>query len=383
MTETSAPSPSLTREQVERIDELAKKACPDPWRVVERKNSKGQELTPSIIGKRSWSGSREWPIAVASAISRDETDANAALIAALRNAWPALRDAALRGLAAQTEQNAAPQEQQATDSPRSRGEVPAVAAPESPERRTAECFHIGEKDEVRETPRTDARTEHYADYGMDFVPTHFARELEREVQALGERVQVMEHERDEWKRLTMLNMSNLGDAINRAERAEAERETFRRAVAASGRIALEATEDKERAEASLKATLQPWGDDVALRGKDAPKNDGLIKHLIEYLLTVYKRFGNTAITCDLQWGSAAMWKRDERQERIAELEASLKALRSAVDVLGTVVRNGFEPPKHFTEDDIISRTASRAFELHESLKAAQQELQHAKQAATK
>ena len=36
-------------------------------------------------------------------------------------------------------------------------------------------------DPKTETPRTDAKSEHYADYGMDFVPTDFARQLEREL----------------------------------------------------------------------------------------------------------------------------------------------------------------------------------------------------------
>lgn len=66
--------------------------------------------------------------------------------------------------------------------------------------------------------------------------------------------------------------------------------------------------------------LQAWSDDVALRGPDAPRNNGKIKHLIEYLLTVYKRFGDTAITCNLQWGASACWKRDEQAKRIVELE---------------------------------------------------------------
>ena len=69
--------------------------------------------------------------------------------------------------------------------------------------------------------------------------------------------------------------------------------------------------------------LEAWGEDVPLRGPDAPKNDGKIKHLIEYLLTVYERFGNTAVTADLQWGASALHKRDEQKERIAELEARL------------------------------------------------------------
>jgi hypothetical protein len=65
---------------------------------------------------------------------------------------------------------------------------------------------------------------------------------------------------------------------------------------------------------------------VPLRGEGAPKNNGQIKHLIEYLLTVYKRFGNTAVTCDLQWGAVALHKRDAQKERIEQLEAALREL---------------------------------------------------------
>jgi hypothetical protein len=67
-----------------------KPGTPLPWRVVERKNARGQELTPAIIGKRSYETSREWPIAVASAISKEETDGNAAYIAHSANAYPRL-----------------------------------------------------------------------------------------------------------------------------------------------------------------------------------------------------------------------------------------------------------------------------------------------------
>jgi hypothetical protein len=73
--------------------------------------------------------------------------------------------------------------------------------------------------------------------------------------------------------------------------------------------------------------LTAWPDDMALMGPNAPKNDGRIEHLIQYLLTVYERFGNTAITCDcdLQWGASALWKRDEQKERIEALERDLLA----------------------------------------------------------
>lgn len=74
--------------------------------------------------------------------------------------------------------------------------------------------------------------------------------------------------------------------------------------------------------------LKAWGDDVALRGPDAPRNDGSIKHLIEYLLSVYDRFGNTTVTADLQWGATALHKLNEEKERIAELEAEIERLKA-------------------------------------------------------
>lgn len=82
--------------------------------------------------------------------------------------------------------------------------------------------------------------------------------------------------------------------------------------------------------------LKPWADDVALRGPNAPKNDGSVEHLIRYLLSVHQRFGNTCITCNLQWGAAALWKRDEQR---LQLIAAREALVKARDAL----YNGFEP----------------------------------------
>lgn len=62
-----------------------------PFRVVERKNARGQLLTPAIVGKWSWmSGDREAQIAVLTAISQAETDANAAYLVHAANAYPKL-----------------------------------------------------------------------------------------------------------------------------------------------------------------------------------------------------------------------------------------------------------------------------------------------------
>lgn len=70
---------------------------------------------------------------------------------------------------------------------------------------------------------------------------------------------------------------------------------------------------------SERTPLTAWGDDVPLRGEGTPQNDGSIRHLIEYLLTVYERFGNTTVTASLQWGASALWKRDELAEQLAQV----------------------------------------------------------------
>lgn len=59
----------------------ATKHCPGPWRVVARKNARGQELTPCVVAPRTYT-SRPGPVAVLTAISHAETNANARLIAA-------------------------------------------------------------------------------------------------------------------------------------------------------------------------------------------------------------------------------------------------------------------------------------------------------------
>lgn len=66
---------------------------------------------------------------------------------------------------------------------------------------------------------------------------------------------------------------------------------------------------------------KPWADDVPLAGPSRPKNDGSIDYLIGYLLTVRKRFGSTCITCDLQWGSEALWIAHREREELKTLTA--------------------------------------------------------------
>ena len=84
--------------------------------------------------------------------------------------------------------------------------------------------------------------------------------------------------------------------------------------------------------------LVAWSDDTALMGPEAPKWNGQIEHLICYLLTVHKRFGNTRITANLQWGATAMWKQDELREKNVELERTLAAQRTALLALSERIR---------------------------------------------
>ncbi len=79
-----------------------------------------------------------------------------------------------------------------------------------------------------------------------------------------------------------------------------------------------------------KEPLSAWSDDTALMGPEAPKWDGRIEHLIRYLLTVHKRFGNTTVTASLQWGASALWKRNDQSERIATLEQQNAELVAAL-----------------------------------------------------
>jgi hypothetical protein len=72
-----------------------------------------------------------------------------------------------------------------------------------------------------------------------------------------------------------------------------------------------------RGSARIRA-LAPWADDVPLMGEGVPKDTGQIDWLIQYLLTVYKRFGNTAVVVDrLRWGACALHARSEAPEVIA------------------------------------------------------------------
>lgn len=62
-------------------------------------------------------------------------------------------------------------------------------------------------------------------------------------------------------------------------------------------------------------TLKPWSDETPLHGSGLPENTRRVDWLISYLLTVRKRFGNTACVVDgLKWGAAALWAMSDSGE---------------------------------------------------------------------
>lgn len=53
--------------------------------------------------------------------------------------------------------------------------------------------------------------------------------------------------------------------------------------------------------------IEPLADNVPLNGPDAPKAD-TIDDLIQVLVTIRHRFGNTAVSVNsLKWGASALW----------------------------------------------------------------------------
>lgn len=65
-------------------------------------------------------------------------------------------------------------------------------------------------------------------------------------------------------------------------------------------------------------TIQPYADHIALNGNNAPKIDK-IDDLIRLLVTIRRRYGNTAVVFSIQWGASALWARSQ--------------LRSAIEIL--------------------------------------------------
>ncbi len=74
------------------------------------------------------------------------------------------------------------------------------------------------------------------------------------------------------------------------------------------------------------APIMPWVGDVPLMGPDKPRDNGQIEHLIQYLVTVRERFGNTRVREDITlcWGSTALWKCDSQKAEIEFAEAYLE-----------------------------------------------------------
>ncbi len=85
-------SDTLTREEIEAIEALAKKATPGDWRSFCK--SKYDEWHVSVPMS---SGSSRWAL-FDDGVRTENPEADAGLIAALRNAWPALCSMALRSL---------------------------------------------------------------------------------------------------------------------------------------------------------------------------------------------------------------------------------------------------------------------------------------------
>lgn len=71
----------------------------------------------------------------------------------------------------------------------------------------------------------------------------------------------------------------------------------------------------------LPTKVRPWADDVPLNGDGMPTNTGQIEWLIQYLLTIRKRFGNTAVCVErLRWGGSALWAFDEAAKLAKDAE---------------------------------------------------------------
>lgn len=99
--------------------------------------------------------------------------------------------------------------------------------------------------------------------------------------------------------------------------------------------------------------VAPYADDVPLMGPDAPDIEKT-SDLIRYLLTVRKRFGNTAITCSLQWGGSALNARSRDKAEVARLQSEVRGLRERLEIDHVYV-NGerVEPPEGMRVPDGI------------------------------
>jgi hypothetical protein len=71
--------------------------------------------------------------------------------------------------------------------------------------------------------------------------------------------------------------------------------------------------------------ITPYPKDVACSGPDAPKCEQVFD-LIRLLVTIWDRWGNTAVKYRVTWGGSALWVEDEMRQKIARLEKKVKQL---------------------------------------------------------
>lgn len=73
-------------------------------------------------------------------------------------------------------------------------------------------------------------------------------------------------------------------------------------------------------------TVEPFADDVPLRGEGAP-HATQIDDLIRILATISHRFGNTAVKYSISWGANEHWAAGRDRE----------AMRQAIEILTKAV----------------------------------------------
>lgn len=88
--------------------------------------------------------------------------------------------------------------------------------------------------------------------------------------------------------------------------------------------------------------IEPFADDVALLGPTAPAIHQ-IDDLIQHLVTIRHRFGNTAVNFRLRWGSSALWATAEAEKLVQFVDELRKDEGDAVEIL---CQNP-EPPPNF------------------------------------
>ena len=82
--------------------------------------------------------------------------------------------------------------------------------------------------------------------------------------------------------------------------------------------------------------MRPWNDDIALSGPDAPENDGTIEFMIQYLLTVRKRFGNTCVSVadgTIKWGGSSLHYQDKQNKEVQRLLLALEKIERVIGIM--------------------------------------------------